>query len=384
MTRPRILIVDDDPGMLRATERVLSGQYEVASYRSSREALARAPEFAPDLALLDVRMPELSGFELREALQDTCRDVDVIFMTGSLNEIDATLVRAIRAKAFFFIQKPFDREVLLTLVERCLELRRLSAENRRHVARLEAELAEARAFQQSLLRPESGRVGGLSVAVRYLPSAELGGDYYDYAAAGPTEATLLIADAAGHGVSAAMLTGVVKAAFDASRVDRYEPRAIVRRIAEGLRGFEYQRFVTATCVRVETTRGVLEYVNAGHPAGAAWSAAGLTRLESTGPIICSAFPNADWQQVTIDIAPGTHLLLFTDGISECSASARAAADRQTSDEMFGEGRIVEECLRHPAGGADLLDAILERVTRFSAARTDDQTLVLASTSVQGS
>jgi phosphoserine phosphatase RsbU/P len=368
MTRPRILIVDDDPGMLRATERVLAGQYEVASYRSPREALARASEFAPDIAILDVRMPELSGFELREALQETCRDVDVIFMTGSLNEIDATLVRAIRAKAFFFIQKPFDREVLLTLVERCVELRRLSAENRRHVSRLEAELAEACAFQRSLLPAESGRVGGLSIGVRYLPSAELGGDFYDYAAAGPTEATLLIADAAGHGVSAAMLTGVVKAAFDASRVDHYEPRAVVRRIAEGLRGFEHQRFVTATCVRVDSSQGVLEYVNAGHPAGAAWSDAGLTRLEPTGPIICSAFPNADWEQGRIGVSPGTHVLLFTDGITEC----------QTSDEMFGEQRIIDECLRHPHGGPHLLDAILASAARFSTAREDDLTLLLAS------
>ena len=370
MTKPRILIVDDDPGMLRATERVLAGQYEVATCRSSRDALARASAFAPDIALLDVRMPELSGFELREALQETCHDVDVIFMTGSLNEIDATLVRAIRAKAFFFIQKPFDREVLLTLVERCVELRRLSAENRRHVSRLEAELAEARAFQQSLLPAESSSVGGLSVAVRYVPSAELGGDFYDYAAADADEATLLIADAAGHGVSAAMLTGVVKAAFDASRADRFEPRAVVRRIAEGLRGFEHQRFVTAACVRINATRGVLEYVNAGHPAGAVWSdGTGLVRLESTGPLICSAFPNAGWDQATIAVSARTQVLLFTDGVSE----------RQASGEMFGERRIVDECLRHPAGGAALLDAILASADRFSAGCTadDDQTLLTA-------
>lgn len=371
MNRPRILIVDDDPGMLRATERVLSGQYDTASYRSSREALARAPEFAPDIALLDVRMPELSGFELREALHETCHDVDVIFMTGSLNEIDATLVRAIRARAFFFIQKPFDREVLLTLVERCVELRRLAAENRRHVARLEAELAEARAFQRSLLPPHAGSVGGLSVHVRYVPSAELGGDFYDYAAVGRSEATLLIADAAGHGVSAAMLTGVVKAAFDASRADRYEPRTVVRRIAEGLRGFEHQRFVTATCVRIDSSRRRLEYVNAGHPAGAVWSHSGLARLDPTGPLICSAFPNADWNQETIDILPDTRLLLFTDGVSEC----------QSAGEMFGEGRIIDECLRHSAGSADLLDEILASASRFSAAPEDDQTLMLASLQV---
>ena len=54
------------------------------------------------------------------------------------------MIRAIRGRAFYFIQKPFDREVLQALVERCLELRWRREENRRHVARLERELAEAR------------------------------------------------------------------------------------------------------------------------------------------------------------------------------------------------------------------------------------------------
>ena len=44
-------------------------------------------------------------------------------MTGSVDDLDEKLVRAIRSPAFYFIQKPFDREVLRTLVERCVELR---------------------------------------------------------------------------------------------------------------------------------------------------------------------------------------------------------------------------------------------------------------------
>jgi len=105
-------------------------------------------------------------------------------MTGSVRELDAQLTRALREKAFYFLQKPFDREVLQTLVGRCLDLRRLEKENQRHLKRLEQELAEARAFQQSMLPPEQGWVGGISIAARYQPSAELGGDFYDYVAVG--------------------------------------------------------------------------------------------------------------------------------------------------------------------------------------------------------
>jgi DNA-binding NtrC family response regulator len=153
MSSPRILIVDDEQGMTRSIERVLGQHYKVAATQSSRDAIAVMEAFKPDLAILDVQMPELDGFDLMERLRTIDPELEVIFMTGSVHELDSKLVRAIRKDAFYFLQKPFDREVLLTLVERCLELKRLDQENKKHVLRIEKELAEARAFQQALLPP---------------------------------------------------------------------------------------------------------------------------------------------------------------------------------------------------------------------------------------
>src|SRR5260370_42564539 len=109
---PRVLVVDDDPGVLRAVRRVLGGEYELASASSPAEALAAAPVFDPDLAVLDVRMPEMDGFELMQRLKAARADLDVIFVTGSLTDPDARLIRAIRQGAFYFVQKPFERDVL--------------------------------------------------------------------------------------------------------------------------------------------------------------------------------------------------------------------------------------------------------------------------------
>src|SRR5262245_38229028 len=125
MSGPRILIVDDEPAMLRSVARILEGTYEIVGAASPREALEIAPAFEPDLAIVDIRMPEMDGFELMERLAGIAPGIDVIVMTGSITEADAKLIRAIREGAFYFIQKPFDREVLVTLVARCLELRRL-------------------------------------------------------------------------------------------------------------------------------------------------------------------------------------------------------------------------------------------------------------------
>src|SRR4029450_248355 len=151
MRPARILVVDDEPGMLRAVERVLTEDHHVVSTRISREALSLADKFHPELAIVDIRMPDLDGFELMTQLKARFPGLDVILMTGSVNDLDEKFVRAIRSAAFYFIQKPFDREVLRTLVERCVELRRRREDHRQTLVRLEAEMAEARAFQQSLL-----------------------------------------------------------------------------------------------------------------------------------------------------------------------------------------------------------------------------------------
>jgi len=144
-------------------------------------------------------------------------------MTGSLEDQDEKLIRAIRERAYYFIQKPFDREVLKTLVERCLELRWYREENRRHLQRMESELTEARAFQQGLLPAPEAVIDGVAVC-RYAPCSEVGGDLYDYAVDRSGHTALLIADVSGHGASAAMLTGIVKSAFRSSHVEEYEPR----------------------------------------------------------------------------------------------------------------------------------------------------------------
>jgi sigma-B regulation protein RsbU (phosphoserine phosphatase) len=367
MSLRRILVVDDEAGMLRSVERVLGKDYNVASARSPREAIGLARTFQPDLAILDIQMPEMDGFQLMEELQALDPDLDVIFMTGSVHEIDAKLIKAIRKDAFYFLQKPFDRGVLLSLVERCLELKRLDRSNRDHQLRMEKELGDARTFQQSLLPPASGKVGGVSIFAHYIPCTELAGDFYDYAAVSPDGAAILVADVSGHGASAAMLTGTVKSAFHAASVDLYEPACVVDRVANGIRAFGHHHFITLICARVRN--GSLDFVNAGHPAGILLQGAtGAALLESTGPIISPAF-HFSWEQRTIRVERGCdRIVLFTDGIIEAEAESG----------QYGLERLVEEVHTGPLDGEALAGKILASVRQFLVGRpmNDDLTLVI--------
>ena len=363
----RILVVDDDAGMLRSVERVLGQDYKVASTRSSREAVGLAEAFKPDLAILDIQMPEMDGFQLLEELQALDPELDVIFMTGSIHELDAKLIRAIRKDAFYFLQKPFDRGVLLSLVERCLELKRLDRSNRQHLLRMEKELGDARAFQQSMLAPGYAKVGGISVFAHYLPCSELAGDFYDYSALPSDGAVILVADVSGHGASAAMLTGIVKSAFHSASSDVYEPVCVVERVANGIRAFGNHHFITLICARVRN--GSLDFVNAGHPPGILSNLKTTALLEATGPIISPAL-KCSWEQHVIQVKPGSdRIVLFTDAIIE--------AESESGE--YGLDRLVEEVSKRPIEGKALSEQILESVRQFAVGRPikDDLTLVIA-------
>jgi len=370
-SRAKILAVDDDPGILRVISRVFGQQYAVTCASGGEAALKAAAESRPDVAIVDIRMPEMNGFELMRALHRDRPELDVILMTGNAEECDANLVQAIDAGAFYFIQKPFERRVLLALVGRCLELRRLREEKQRYLEQLETELEEARQFQMSLLPPFQTQLGPVSIAARYVACRELAGDFYDYAQTSDGAVSLLVADVVGHGASAAMMTGIVKSAFHAARVDGFDPLGVIDRVKDGLRAFDESRFITLCCVRWEVDRR-LTYANAGHPPPILRRAGhDLTLLESTGPLISSALAEIPCEKGVVDVEDGDLLLLYTDGITEA----------QGPSGMFGRERILSLLTQNGFSGPQLLDEMLARVAEFSEGRSleDDMTLLAAET-----
>src|ERR1700730_4116160 len=199
----RVLVVDDDPGVLRAVTRVLGSRHHLATASSPAEALALAPTFRPDLAVLDIRMPGMDGFELMQRLKAALPDLDVIVMTGSITEPDALLIRAIQQGAFYFIQKPFDREVLQTLVARCLDLRQL-----RTLA--DQELENLRVAQTRLLPQAAPNLPGYRLAFCYRPFYFATGDYHDFFPLSGGRLAVFIGDSTGHGPSACMLVATMR------------------------------------------------------------------------------------------------------------------------------------------------------------------------------
>ena len=92
MTHPprcRVLAVDDDPGMLRVVTRILGQRYLVEAASGAQAALEAAVARQPDVAIVDIRLPEMNGFELMRQLRSAIPELDVILMTGNAEEPDA-------------------------------------------------------------------------------------------------------------------------------------------------------------------------------------------------------------------------------------------------------------------------------------------------------
>jgi sigma-B regulation protein RsbU (phosphoserine phosphatase) len=367
-SKARVLVVDDDAGILRGVARVLGRRYELHCTQSPTAALSEGTNFGPDLAILDIRMREMNGFELMRELRARLSDLDVILMTGSAEEPDANLIRAVDEGAFYFIQKPFDRRVLLALVARCLELRLLRTEKQQYTKRLEQELEEARRFQLSLLPPEEVSLPDVALCARYLACAELAGDFFDYVIDGDDTVALIVADVVGHGASAAMMTGIVKSAFRSSDADSFDPSAVVRRVKESMRVFDAGKFVTLICARLNRPARELTYVNAGHPSPILRSSGRKLRLlESTGPLISSAFVDETYARETVELFPRDFLFCYTDGLTEA----------QGPNGQFGRERLISLISGNQTHGQREIDHVLSTVTEFVASRPfyDDITIL---------
>jgi len=127
--RPRIVIIDDERGILETIEILLRGEgFDPIGVQSPREALQRLSELDPDIVLTDIRMPGVSGLEILQAMRAYDPEVPVILMTAQASL--QTAVQAVNEGAFYYLQKPFSNAELVTLCRRAAETRLLSRENK--------------------------------------------------------------------------------------------------------------------------------------------------------------------------------------------------------------------------------------------------------------
>jgi len=139
--RPVVYVVDDDPSVRKSLERLLrSAGHDAKTFASALEFLETTHPDAPGCLVLDIKMPKVSGLELQDRLADKGISFPIIFITGH-GTVPAS-VKALKAGAMDFLQKPFEERELLDAVSRGIEkhhrLRQEQSEMKTLRSRLEA------------------------------------------------------------------------------------------------------------------------------------------------------------------------------------------------------------------------------------------------------
>lgn len=140
---PRVLIVDDEVQIRRILSVMLAERgFETSEAESGEHALTLVEQFHPDVVLLDVNLPQADGLSILKLLLDTEEKPDCIMMTayGTIR----SAVEAMRIGAFDYLTKPFDNDELVMIINRALEMRRLS----REVEELRDELSARYGFSE--------------------------------------------------------------------------------------------------------------------------------------------------------------------------------------------------------------------------------------------
>jgi DNA-binding response OmpR family regulator len=320
-----ILVVDDDPLTRRLlTRSICGGGFQCAEACDGNEAWDCIKKKLPTLLLLDFDMPGLNGTELLRRLrahQDPAiAQIPTIMLTGHANEESEVL--CLEAGADDFVTKPINLPILRARIDTQLRLRymrrQLEQQNEELEAwrrNLERDLEAARLTQQSLIPQKPLQLAGWEIATYFRPVIQVGGDIYGWLRMKDGRMLLWIADATGHGASAALLTTLSKLLFNHGTAEYSSAVDIMDGVNRDFRGiFGARLFMTAMCVALDPATGRATFVGAGHPPAI------ISRANKKWELVWSSAPplgladRAQFTESIVDLSAGDSFVLYTDGL----------------------------------------------------------------------
>jgi len=367
----QILVADDDATSRKLLVRILSrAGYSCTQASDGIEALASLHAEPPSLLLLDFDMPGMDGAEvlrqLRRDAEAAIAQLPTIMLTGHGGE--ESEVSCLEAGADDFVTKPINEAVLRARIETQLRLRSLRIQLQQQNDELEAwrrnlerDLAAARLTQQSLIPQTPPGLPGWDIAACYRPVIQVGGDIYGWRQLADGRTLFWIADATGHGASAALLTTLAKLLFHHGSVEHNEPVEIMEAVNNDFRSiFGARSFMTAMCVALDPKTGCASVVGAGHPPLLVARNGGQTEAipSSTPPL--GLLEKSKFLETNIDLEPGEAFLLYTDGLY---GSGREENPRLSS------GRLGEMLQPIPENAQALLSRVVDQMANNNGDRS---------------
>jgi sigma-B regulation protein RsbU (phosphoserine phosphatase) len=376
-----ILIVDDTPANLRLLAQMLAENwFQARPVPDGALALAAIQVEPPDLILLDIRMPEMSGYEVCERLKADPKTADIPIIFISALDAVQDKIKAFAAGGVDYVTKPFRGEEVLARVETHISLRQLQRRLQDANRRMERELMLAAEVQAGFMPRTLPQLPGWDLSVLLKPARETSGDFYDLYYLPDGRLGIVVADVVDKGVGAALFMALSWSLLR-TRAAEYpgQPDRVFDAVNYCIQhDTSVLQFVTVFYGILEPATGELLYCNAGHCPGYLFRAGNHQQAEGLPPsgAALGLLDGMSWARESVRLAAGDLLLLYTDGVTEA---------RNEREELFGNKRLlasVRACLDAPnpqeVAAQQVRDAILGDVLRFagSAPQSDDIALAV--------
>jgi len=222
---------------------------------------------------------------------------------------------------------------------------------------IEQELRLARSIQQTSLPNEVPALEGWLITPFYQPAREVGGDFYDFHFLSEGRRGLVVGDATGKGVPAALVMSTTLGMLQstAQALDSFSPGEVLSQVNETLFSrIPSNMFVTCFYAILDPNSGSLSYANAGHDLPYLWHSSECEELRARGMPL-GLMPGMSFEEKEIELVAGDGVLFYTDGLVEAHDPQR---------EMFGFPRLQALVSEHGEEERSLEETLLEELYSF--------------------
>ncbi|HLH52803.1 MAG TPA: SpoIIE family protein phosphatase [Verrucomicrobiae bacterium] len=399
--RVKVLLIEDNPGDARLIEIMLEEEagtlFEIEQVDRLARGLERLREGGYGMVLADLSLPDSQGLESFQQLHALAPELPIIVLSG-LRDTTIALQAVHEGAQDFLIKGHVDGAMLVRAMRYAIERKRLTEQLNKYAeelrsknAQLEADFNMAREIQQVFLPQQYPGIpswlepaqSALKFAHHYLPSAAVGGDFFDVFQVTDSSAGIIICDVMGHGMRAALITAVMRGLVEELVPVADDPGRFLAEVNRSLRAILKRTrepfLATAFYLVADAQSGELRYSSAGHPSPFRVQKRNrrVELLNSADPQHGPAlglFEKPVYPTCRAQAAPGDLIVLFTDGIYETLNS---------EGEEFGRKRLAQAVERYCGLSKErLLDKLVQEVRQFAGTTEFEDDVCLVAMEVE--
>lgn len=323
-----VLVVDDAIANISVLREILKDEYNVKAATNGESAIKIVQKTLPDIILLDIMMPEMSGYEVCKFLKEdyNTKDIPVIFVTAKDQELDE--IKGFECGAVDYINKPVSPAITKARIKTHLiisEQRKILKEHVKKIAflnsQMQNELKLAKKIQSSLITVDKNLISGYDIGYQYHPADYLGGDFIELKPISDNIFGFFVSDVSGHGLSSSLFTFMIKTSFNFWSLAHSSPAEVLQMMNDDLiKQIKEDYYFTAAYGILDIKKDRFKYASGGHTKSIIYRQK-LNKIEVndiSGFPLCMFDSNEveHYKDYYFDICSGDMFFIFTDGLIE--------------------------------------------------------------------